>query len=71
MTWKPLAAFGALLVVGGVALFLAGAMLLTRNARHGDINPAVYWGAGLVLAGVVLLLAAGLVAWMQRSGGPG
>jgi len=58
MSWKPLAGAGALLLVGGMVLFLGGALVWTNNARHGGISPAVYWGPGLALVGVALLLAA-------------
>jgi membrane-bound ClpP family serine protease len=67
MTWKRLAGLGGLLLAGGATLLVAGACVLTNNARHADISPAVYWGLGIGLLGLVLLLVAGLGAWMKRS----
>jgi hypothetical protein len=66
MTWKRLAGLGALLLAAGVALFLAGAFVLTNNARHADISPAVYWGLGIAAVGLLLLLATGLRALIRR-----
>ena len=68
MTWKFLAAMGGLLLVLGVGTFLAGAFVLTNNARHADISPAVYLGLGISLVAVVMLILAGFVAaWTKRS----
>jgi hypothetical protein len=67
MTGKILAAAGALLLFGGGAIFLLGAFVLTNNARHGSISPAVYWGAGMAALGLLVLGVAGLVAVVCRS----
>ncbi len=68
MTWKFLAAIGGLLLVLGIGTFLAGAFVLTNNARHGNISPAVYLGLGISLVAIVMLVLAGFVAvWTKRS----
>jgi len=65
---KRLAAVGALLLVGGILLLLAGALVWTNNARHGAISPAVYWGFGIAVAGLLTLIVAGAAALLKLSG---
>ena len=66
MTGKRIALAGGLLALGGIAVFLLGAFVLTNDARHQDISPAVYAGLFMVAAGAVLLAAAGLGALVRR-----
>ncbi len=66
---KKLAAIGALLLVGGVVVFLVGALVLTNNARHHDVSAAVYAGLGMSGAGLLLLAVLG-VGWMFRRPSP-
>ena len=66
MSAKMLAGAGALLLLGGIAVFLFGAFVLTKNARRGNISPAVYAGVAMAGTGLLGLGIAGLVAIGSR-----
>jgi drug/metabolite transporter (DMT)-like permease len=66
MPGKRIALVGGVIILGGIAVFLLGAFVLTNDARHHDVSPAVAAGLLLLAAGAVLLAAAGMGALYRR-----
>ena len=66
MPLKRIALAGALVVLGGIAVFLLGAFVLTTDARHHDVSGAVYVGLLMSAAGGLLLALAGIGALARR-----
>ncbi len=64
---KKAAAVAALLLLGGVGVFLLGAFVLTTDARHHDVSAAVYIGLLMAGAGLILFALLGVLLMFRRS----
>jgi hypothetical protein len=66
MPGKRIALLGALVALGGIAIFLLGAFVLTTDGRHHDVSGAVYAGLLMVVVGGLLLASSAIGALARR-----